>query len=150
MSRRILRGFSRDEFVSCRERAGFPSRADLARAADISVGAVYAWETGSATPQVDTLLKVAAVMGVSISDLVVVAENDRHLGDLRVFAGLTQPQLAKAVGMSTTALGALERAEVARLRPDVAAKLAEALDRTVGEIEAAYERTRKRPPGVAS
>ncbi|WP_037174574.1 helix-turn-helix transcriptional regulator [Rhodococcoides fascians] len=147
MSRRILRGFSRSALVQHREDAGY-SRADLARLADISVGAVYAWETGSATPQVDTLLKVAEALSISIREFVVLDEDDRYLGDLRVLAGMTQPRLAQKVGMSTTALGALERAE-ARLKPDTAQRLAEALGCTVDEVNAAYARTRRRPPGVA-
>jgi transcriptional regulator with XRE-family HTH domain len=147
VSRRILRGFSREAFVEQRDKAKC-SRADLARLADISVGAVFAWETGTATPQVDTLLKVAEALSVPIGTFIDLDENDRYLGDLRVLAGLTQPQLAQKVGMSTTSLGTLERGE-ARLKDEVAQKLAAALGCTVDQVEAAYQRTRQRPPGVA-
>lgn len=144
MTRRVLRGFSAERLVHLRERAGL-SRGELARLAGVSLGAVQSWETGRATPQVDTLAKAVAALGVSMGDIVLIEPDQRYLGDLRVFAGMTQPQLAAKAAMSTTALSSVELGH-ARLTDEVAKRLAAALENSVQEVVDAYERTRTRPP----
>ncbi|NKW34484.1 helix-turn-helix domain-containing protein [Rhodococcus hoagii] len=128
MSRRILRGFDRSAFVTARDRVGL-GPAELARIADVSAGAVYSWERGDATPGVDTLARVARALRIPIAELVPIPEDERFLGDLRVLAGLTQPQLAKLSGMSTSSLAQLERGQ-ARIKVEVAQRIADACRRT--------------------
>ena len=120
---------------------------DLARFAEVSVAAVRAWESGQATPQVDRLARVAAALDVPMSELVRISPHDRYLGDLRVQAGLTQPQLALQAGISTASLSSLELGETS-LREPVAERLARALEVDTAEVRAAYERARTRPPGA--
>ena len=160
MSRRILRGFDRSALVAARNRIGL-GPAELARIADVSAGAVYSWERGDAAPGVDTLARVAKALGVPITELVRIPEGERFLGDLRVMAGLTQPQLAKMSGMSTSSLAQLERGQ-ARIKTEVAQRIADALSSkfegdsdlvafgaspvTVQQVLDAHERVRTRPP----
>jgi transcriptional regulator with XRE-family HTH domain len=158
MSRRILRGFDRSALLAAREDAKL-GPAEVARLADVSAGAVYSWERGDSTPSVDTLSRVAVVLGVPISELVPIPEDELYLGDLRVLAGLTQPQLAKKAEISTSSLAQLERGQ-ARLKPELAQRIADALSPprkgepaelarpkvSVEQVIAAHARVRNRPP----
>ncbi|MCD2118380.1 MULTISPECIES: helix-turn-helix domain-containing protein [Rhodococcus] len=146
MTRRPLRGFDRERLIDLRMEKGY-TRGDLARFAEVSVAAVRAWESGQATPQVDRLARVAAALDVPMSELVRISPHDRYLGDLRVQAGLTQPQLALQAGISTASLSSLELGETS-LRETVAERLARALGVDTAEVRAAYERARTRPPGT--
>ncbi len=148
MTRRPLRGgFDRERLIDLRTEKGY-TRGDLARFAEVSVAAVRAWESGQATPQVDRLARVAAALDVSMSELVRIPPHDRYLGDLRVQAGLTQPQLALQAGISTASLSSLELGGETSLRETVAERLARALGVDTAEVRAAYERARTRPPGT--
>ncbi|MCW3472657.1 transcriptional regulator [Rhodococcus pyridinivorans] len=157
MTRRVLRGFDRSALIAVRTRQNL-NPGELARIADVSTAAIYNWERGTASPSVDTLARVAEALAVPIAELVPIPEGERYLGDLRVLAGLTQPQLAQLAGISTSSLAQLERGQ-ARLKPDVAARIADALtnhrtqSRTNGgeqvtaeQVLAAHERVRTRPP----
>lgn len=119
------------------------SRADLARHADLSVGAIRSWEVAGTNPQVDTLARAAMALNVEMADLVVLDPQETHLSDLRVLAGLTQPQLAAVAGLSTTALAGLEQGHI-RLRGDHIDRLASALKVAPDLIQSAYERSRNR------
>ena len=143
MSRRVLRGFSAARLEDLRKNARL-TRGELARLAGVSLSTVQSWETGRAMPQVDSLAKVAAVLDVPISRLVLVEPDKRHLGDLRVLAGLTQPQLAARISLSTTSLSSVELGQ-AGLTDEVANRIAKALDLPVQTVVDAYERTRTRP-----
>ncbi|MGN0040492.1 helix-turn-helix transcriptional regulator [Rhodococcus sp. (in: high G+C Gram-positive bacteria)] len=146
MTRRPLRGFDRERLIDLRTEKGY-TRGDLARFAEVSVAAVRSWESGQATPQVDRLARVANALEVPLSDLVRIPPHERYLGDLRVQAGLTQPQLALEIGISTASLSSLELGETA-LRESVAERLGKALGLGTAEVRAAYERSRTRPPGT--
>lgn len=145
VSRRVMRGFTGERLKALRQEVGI-SQSDLARLADIGRTTLYQWETGMASPQVDVLARVAAALGVAISDLVVVADEEAYLGDLRIRCGLTQPQLGKAAGVSTSMVGYIERGEVT-LTDATAEILARVLDVSVPMVRAAHTRARRRPPG---
>ncbi|WP_346425957.1 helix-turn-helix transcriptional regulator [Williamsia sp. 1135] len=144
MSRRVLRGFAPEHFKSLRIDAGL-SRGELGRIADVSEGAIRAWEVGEAVPQVDTLDRVMTALGRPISEVVQVRADDRYLADLRVLAGLTQPQLAQRAGCSTAQLAAVERAH-RPLKEPLLTNIAAALGTDKSVVDAAYTRTRRRPP----
>lgn len=146
LSRRILRGFDREAFARTRARAGFEI-GDLGRLADVGATTIYGWERGTRTPQVDTLARVAEVLGVSLEDLIAVAPEERTLADLRNLAGLTQPQLGLKAGIRTTALSKVERAEVP-LSAERETALAQVLGLEVTVIREAYARAKARPPGT--
>ncbi|WP_052689190.1 helix-turn-helix domain-containing protein [Williamsia herbipolensis] len=146
MSRRILRGF-RPEIMADRRIAQGLSRGELARQAGVSTGAVAKWETGRSTPAVDTLARVATVLGVSMQDLIVVPAHERYLGDFRSLAGLTQPQLAARIGFSSSTVADLERGH-AILTDVQEERIAGAVGASRAEVRAAYDRVRNRPPGA--
>lgn len=146
VTRRILKGFDRQALIAARAAATM-TQGDLARIAGVSLTAIRDWEKGNNTPQVDKLAIVARTLDVPLSTLVVIAEIDRTLADLRILAGLTQPELGKAAGISTTAVGALERAEVG-LSDVRAAALAEALAVDVATVRHAYSNAKNRPLGA--
>lgn len=146
VSRKVIRGFVPKRLTAAREKAGM-SRGDLARVSDVTETAIGRWETGARSPQIDHLAKVVRALGLQMSDLVIVPSEGRYPGDWRVLLGLTQPELGKKAGISTTMVGAIERGE-ARLTEDVAAKLSAALGIPGGELRESYERARSRPPGT--
>lgn len=137
-----MRGFDRRALAAARERRGW-TLGRLAREANVGGSTVSHWEKGIRTPEADNLARVAAALGVPISDLIVPRDGHPTLSDLRVVAGLTQPQLGAVTGLSTTSLSALERGET-RLSEEKAARLAEALNTTVGVIRDAYGAARTR------
>lgn len=146
MSRRVLRGFNRAKLLQARDHAGL-SRQDLARLARTGRATIDNWENGRTTPQIDVLVRVAAVLKLSIAELIDIPPDQRYPGDLRILRGLTQPQLAAATGLSTTTVGAIERGEVALTKHN-AEGIAEALHITESTYCQAYERARTRPPGT--
>lgn len=149
MSRRVLRGFDRGEFKRLRRawRETGMSNHDLGRLAGIGEATLRTWENGTRAPNIDKLAAVLAVLEIPVSAVVRVPPEERTLGDLRVLAGLTQPQLAKAAGMSTTALSTLERAGTP-LTQAKAEALAPLLGVSIGEVQTAWQRARDRPPGA--
>ncbi|MBY6382579.1 MULTISPECIES: helix-turn-helix domain-containing protein [Rhodococcus] len=146
VSRRVLRGFDPTRLIQARKDKGM-SRADMARLAGLNGATVQRWESGSRSPQVDTLSLVAKALQMSISDFVDVPEGERFPGDWRVLRGLTQPQLGKLAGISTSEVGRIERGEVPLT--DASAKaLSRQLEISIEELRASHERARNRPAGT--
>lgn len=138
----MMRGFSPAALKKARE-ARKVGRAALARSAGVSSSTVRRWENGQVSPGVDLLAQVAVVLGIEISDVVLVPVGTRYPGDWRVLKGLTQMQLAAAVGVTTEVIGAIERGE--RVVPDaIATKLAKKLGISVEELVAANRRAHDR------
>lgn len=108
MSRSGVRHFSGARLRRLRERRGW-SVDDLAGKADVSRQAISSWETAKALPTPALLKKIAAALQVSIEDLVPIPSGDVQLSDLRVRKGLTQTQVAKALGVSATLIVDIER-----------------------------------------
>ncbi|ANS32154.1 repressor protein (plasmid) [Rhodococcus opacus] len=146
VSRRVMRGFTPSALVGARRNAGW-SQADLARLSDVGVATIRRWEKGTASPQVDVLARVAAVLEVPISDFVNIPVSERFPGDWRVLLGLTQPQLGARAGVRTAVVGSIERGETA-LSDNVAERLSSALDISIAELRDAHQRARSRPPGM--
>ncbi|WP_241473843.1 helix-turn-helix transcriptional regulator [Mycolicibacterium neoaurum] len=147
MTRRVLRGFDARAFASARKDKGI-SVSDLSRLADVSQAAIFNWEAGKSTPQVDLLARVMGILGAPIEQVVPIPADERFPGDWRVAQGLTQPELAAAAKIATTTLRGIERADVG-LTDANAGKLATLLGISVEQYRAAYERARRRPPGTS-
>lgn len=148
MSRRVLRGFSPQEFAAIRTRAGL-SVSDLARIADVAVSTIHHWEAGTRSPQVDILASVMKVFDAPIEAVVLIPADDRYPGDWRVMKGLTQPQLARAAGVTTVTIQRIERADYP-LSDKNAENIAAVLDISTHEYRAAYQRARDRPAGASA
>lgn len=145
VSRRVMRGFIPERLREAREIAGF-SQGDLARIADVGRTTIYQWENGMATPQIDILARVVRTLDIAMTQVVVIPDDQLFPGDLRVRSGLTQPQLGKAAGLSTTLISAIEHGEV-QLAPATADALAQALNVSTDTLVAAHARVRQRPAG---
>lgn len=146
MSRRIFRGFDPNALRQAREHAEI-SRKDLARLARTGRATIDNWESGRSTPQIDILVRVADVLKLNIDAFITTPPHERYPGDWRILRGLTQPQLAANVGISTPTLGSIERGEVA-LSDATATAIAIALNITADTYHQAHERARARPPGT--
>jgi len=96
---------------------------------------------------VDILRRVCEVLEIPISEVVRLDHDESYPADLRVLAGMTQPELGKAAGLSTAAIGMIERGEVELTQSAVAA-VAGALDLDPGDYREAFERVRQRPAGA--
>src|ERR1700757_1818186 len=83
MTRRVLRGFSAQQFAETRRRRGL-SVSDLARLANVGTSTIHAWEAGKGTPQVDLLARVMEILDTPISKVVPIAPDERYPGDWRV------------------------------------------------------------------
>lgn len=158
MSRRIEHGFDREALTRIRCAAAL-TVGDLHRITDISASAIYAWENGSRTPEVHSLASVADALGVRLDALVPVPVGARMLSHLRVFARMTQTELATKLGIPTSAWSKIERGE--RAIPDgLLVQLAEALtvddherplrqqSVTEEQVVSAWHRAKTRPPGT--
>lgn len=143
MSRTVTSGFNPTAFRAAREAAGV-TRADLARVSDVSVGALHAWETSRSLPQVDTLSRAVAALGLAMRDVIDVQDGEELLSDLRVLKGMTQPELAAEAGLATSTLAGLEQGHL-RLRNIHIQGLSRALDLPEDVVASAYARTRSRP-----
>lgn len=120
---------------------------DLARIAGVHRTAIGAWESGRRSPTIDALARVAGVLEVPLSQLIVIPREQRSLTDLRMLCGLTQPQLASMLGLATSTLSELERGELA-LSADRTQKLSAALGVSVSRVRRAWELARTRPAGT--
>ncbi len=145
MSRSVMRGFRPQKLQELRAGRGL-SPAELGRVSGLGRGTVAQWEIGRTSPTVDALARVAAQLDVSIGELVSVPVEERTLVDWRILVGLTQPQLAQRMGISTAALSSVERGDV-RLTPERALLLAEHLGISTIDVRKAYSRARSRPAG---
>lgn len=148
MTRRVLRGFNAQAFTTARRRKDI-SVSDLSRLADVSQAAIFNWEAGKSTPQIDLLTRVMHILDTPIEQVVTIPAEARFPGDWRVIKGLTQPELAAAAKIATTTLRGIERADVG-LTDANAEKLATLLGMHVADYRAAYHRARQRPPGTSA
>ena len=146
VTKRSMRGFNREALTAAREAKQW-SLARLAREAEIGLSTIRSWETGARAPEPDNLAKAAAALGVSMNALISPRPGGPTLADLRILVGLTQPQLGLRTGLSTTSIGALERAEI-RLTDERARRIAEALQLTVAQVNDAYRAARERADDV--
>lgn len=144
--RRELRGFDPDRLRIARTSARY-SKSEMARLSQVAISTYNQWESGKSSPRVDSLARCAKVLGLKMSDLVVVDLRASFLGDLRVTRGLIQAELAQRMGVSTQLVGLLERGQGA-LTTEMSFKFSEALEYSLEQIVASYERSRNRPPHV--
>ncbi len=140
-----MRGFKPQALTAARVAARM-TMGDLARLAGVGLTTISGWESGARSPQADLLATVAEVLEVSLAELVHVPASERMLSDLRVLAGLTQPQLAEHIGIATSSLANIERG-IKPLSPTNRGRMAAALQVPESIIDAAYERARRRAPG---
>lgn len=145
VSRRVTRGFDPARLVNLRS-ARKITRADLARLTDVGESTLHHWEHGTRSPQIDLLARVVAALDGSIADVVSIPDGDTFPGDLRILAGLTQPELGRRSGVGTSAITRIERGQAA-LTPESARKLCQVLGVSIETYRAAYERARSRPAG---
>lgn len=149
MGRRVHRGFDREALRAALKAAkanGVP-RSDLARLAGISVSTLRSWDRRGGAPDIERLSRLCAVLGIEVTDLVHVPDDEAMPSDFRIRKGLTQVQLAAAAGMSTTVLSDFERAE-SRWSPTKATKIAAVLGISIDDLERAWQRARTRPAGA--
>jgi len=139
MPRSGVRGFS--PAALRKARADSDLRVDeLARLVGVTRQAVTSWENGRSKPSPVTLLALSKALRVPTADLAPVRETDLRISDLRSQAGLTQADVARALDVSTTVIGDLERG----FRPvnaDHAASLAELYRVTPARVHAIWQQT---------
>ncbi|MGD9622326.1 MAG: helix-turn-helix transcriptional regulator [Mycolicibacterium sp.] len=145
MSHRVVRGFQLDHFRELRKAAGM-TMTDLARLSQVSPSTISSWERKGKAPDITRLVQVARVLGVDFTELVHVDPSERMVSDWRVRKGYSQIDLAREAGLSTAVVAYFERAQV-KWNPGHAEKIAAALDMSVTELEAAWQRARVRPAG---
>lgn len=147
-SGRVIRGFRPDRLRELRKKAGL-NQGEFARVLDVARGVPWYWEQGR-SPEVERLPAIAAALGVAIDEIVYVDPAERMPSDLRVRKGLNRVQLARACGLSTTALSNFERAESKTCNLAHAQQIAPVLGVSVDELCAAWQRARTRPPGASA
>lgn len=138
MSRSGVRHFSGARLRRFRERRGW-SVDDLAGKAGVSRQAISSWETSKALPTPALLKRIAAALQVEIEDLVPIPAGDVQISDLRVRSGLTQTEVAKALGISGTLVVDIERGRK-RVNEDRLTSLANLYAVNPGDVAAAWSR----------
>jgi transcriptional regulator with XRE-family HTH domain len=132
-------GFRRDRLRAARRAAGF-TQLRLAEQLGLSRSQISDWERGAVAPRGKTLLSAAHLLGVEVAELVDTSPTPT-LRQLRQLAGLSQRDVAAAIGVSQPAYAALERGAVT-LRPQTAETLARTLGTDVPRVRDAWERSR--------
>ena len=110
MARRALYGFDPTRLIEVRRERGL-SRSDLGRIADVPYNTLRRWETANAAPAPELLKQVADALGVELSELAVIPTAAATLASRRNEKGLTQLEVATALGMSKSTYSRLERGE---------------------------------------
>lgn len=146
MGRTVLRGFDPEAFTTARETKKW-SRGELGRRAaappdppisDVTLGR---WESGATSPDIAVLAPVVRALGIDPAQVIRVPEDQRLLSDWRNLRLMTQPQAAARAGIPTSLLSRLERGQ-RPLASEVAQAIADALDITLAQVHAAYDRAR--------
>jgi len=106
---------------------------------------LIAWEKGRVSPSAARLVELAQVLGIEPWQLTTRTPRSAELVDLRVWAGLTQRQLADRAGIPRSSYSVIERGGAAPSR-DVLARLAAAIGRDERELQRASRRTTARAP----
>lgn len=145
MSRRVQRGFQRERFTEA-VRYTVMTIGDLGRLSDVSPATIRAWLRGG-YPDIERLARVAATLNLELPYLIDVPDTECLPSDLRLRKGLTQVQLAAAVGLSTTVVSGFERAETAWDEGKTAA-IAAVLGVSPDILRQAWNRARNRAPGT--
>lgn len=122
MSRMSLENFDHDAFKKLRVKAGL-SITDVAVAAKLSRGAISKWEHGLAKPTPENFHTVMKVLGHAPKSVVSHKGKESTLFDLRARAGLPRASVEKALGISRSTWGDIERG-YARLSQERVPKLA--------------------------
>lgn len=144
MARRGVAGFDEARLRAAREakrvddgsRPGRWTQAHVAELMGVERTYYLLWESGDQTPSPAALVRLAEVLGVTPGDLVDVDLDQASLGQLRHLVGLTQADVAQALGMSPSAYGLAEQGR-RRFPPALVDKLAEVLDQPAERILAA-------------
>lgn len=142
----VIRGFRADRLRELRRAAGL-RHSDLARMVDVGKNTPGNWERGHSTPEVERLPLLAEALGVAISELVYVPDDELMPSDLRVRLGIGAVRLAQQVGISTTVLADFERA-TNKWNSEYAQRIAPVLGVSFEELREAWQRARTRPPGA--
>ncbi|WP_052056724.1 helix-turn-helix domain-containing protein [Rhodococcoides fascians] len=148
VSRRVTRGFDPVKLAELRTNRRI-TRSDLARLAEVGESTLHHWERGTRSPQVDLLARVVAKLDATVQDVVSVPDAETFPGDLRVRAGLTQPELGRLSGIGTSSITRIERGQAA-LTSESLDKLSAVLKVSSEAYQAAYDRVRARPAGTPS
>lgn len=129
-----------------RVRAGLTQH-ELARLIGVAGGErVSRWERGASAPRPEVLHRIAAVVDVRVSDLLVPAQGGPDLRRLRVLAGLSARQVAEQAHLSLPTYARWEAGGIDRTPPAAALEaLAGALKVSVKEATSALAAARRGP-----
>ena len=113
---------------------------DFADDLGISRQAVSSWLAGTTTPSPTSLVRAARALEMTPADLTPGIEANLYVADLRVRTGLTQTAAARQLGISQSALSAIERG---RKPPDldIVTKMVAAFSVDEEFVVEAWERT---------
>ncbi len=140
---RGTRGFDPRRLRALRRERGL-TQAELAEQVGVRRTYFIQWERDRApatAPSPKMLCRLADALEVEPWQLTSIPPTEALLSDLRTWSGLSQPDLASALGIPETSLSAVERGQ-RPLGDELAEALAPHLGCSVGEVRAAYERAR--------
>lgn len=130
------RNATKSPIVEARTQKGM-TQIQLAKAIGASVSALSYWELGKHPTPLAVLLKIADVLQVDLNELVnpsTASKAKYNIAAMREVRGMTQAQLADAVGMSKTQISNYETGKQ-NPSPKALEKLLLALNCTVEELE---------------
>ncbi|MET3945291.1 helix-turn-helix domain-containing protein [Corynebacterium mucifaciens] len=112
MARTSVEHFDPERFRQLREEAGL-TITELASRSRISRGTISQWEHRIATPSVEMLSIVMAVLDEPVASVINVLPTALDLKTQRVLAGCTRAEVAEALGLSASGWGDIERGTTA-------------------------------------
>lgn len=126
-----------------RERAGLTQHELARRVGVVGAGRVSRWEVGGVTPRPETLRRLAEVLGVEATDLLVPMDGGTDFRRLRVLCAQRPQAFAGAMHMSSATLLRWETGRIERMPSDaVAEQAARQLGVTADEVLGALARSR--------
>lgn len=138
----VAEGFDGSRLTAARRKAGLTQQ-KLADQLGVPNTTISKWESGLQMPYAASVRAVADALGVEARTLFSPSERSETLAKLRVEAGLSQPETAKALSMVRSTYSAIERGEIAVLDESFYPALAGVLGVSVDRIKSAYAVARR-------
>ncbi len=132
-------GFSGARLSAARVAAGL-SQSQFGDLLGVDQSRVSSWERGVAVPRPEQIPRMAQLVGLDALDFLDVDQEALSLADLRLAAGLSREELAKAGGLDVAKYRRLELGATRRdVDEDIILKLAHLLAVPAGMVEHAIE-----------
>lgn len=136
MSRNTPRRTNGSPIAAARLQRGM-TQSDLAMAIGVCAKQISAWENGRFNIPAPVLTAIAKALGVEYESLIIQKNIRSNIGNIRRAKGMTQAELAKAIGISQGRMSCFETSTMPSFK--MLKKIAEVLNVSIEELRKPYE-----------